>query len=65
MSNSAVPEYVFVLEIQLTLPQGGGLLKPALNKNDIFGSFYCDPNDQKNLIFPNIYDNASHTLLGS
>ena len=43
----------------------GGLLKPPLNKNCIFGTFLWSKWPEKIWLFPNIYDNASHTLLGS
>ena len=48
----------------LTLPyEGGGLLKPPLNKNHFFGTFLCSNWPEKIWLFPNIYGNASHTLL--
>ena len=42
-----------------------GLLKPLLNKNRVFGNFLWSKCPEKIWLFPNIYDNASHTLLGS
>ena len=51
--------------ISLTLPLGGGLLKPPLNKNRVFGTFLWSKCPEKIWLFPNIYDNASHTLSGS
>ena len=43
----------------------GGLLKPPLNKNHVFGTFLWSKWPEKIWLFPNIYDNASHTLSGS
>ena len=41
------------------------LLKPPLNKNRVFGTFLWSKCPEKIWLFPNIYDNASHTLSGS
>ena len=38
------------------------LLKPPLNKNRVFGTFLWSKWPEKICLFPNIYDNASHTL---
>ena len=51
--------------LRLTLQEGGGLLMPALNKSRIFGTFLWSKWPKKIWLFPNIYDNASHTLLGA
>ena len=49
-----------LLTLQMT---GGGQILPGLKKNCIFGTFLWSKWPKKIWLFPNIYDNASHTLL--
>ena len=42
-----------------------GGVKAPLNKNHVFGTFVWSKWPENIWLFPNIYDNASHTLSGS